>query len=116
LGEIIKNAQKILVTTHKNPDSDAWTSLSITAIALKRYLGKENVEVRVSGNDRESDLTKEYEKLHGVKLIPEDGAVDLTEFDLIIMTDSHQVKRCFRNFENLSPETLLIGIDHHEFE
>src|SRR5690606_32219399 len=59
--------------------------------------------------------TDEYECLNETQLLSEDGVVDLTGFDMIIMTDAHQIKRCFKNYSNLSEETVLIGIDHHEF-
>lgn len=115
LGELIEGAQNILVTTHKGPDPDAWTSLSIATIALRKYLKKENVRTYVTGNEKHSALTDEYERLNETQLLSEDGVVDLTGFDMIIMTDAHQIKRCFKNYSNLSEETVLIGIDHHEF-
>lgn len=113
LWELIKNAKKILVTTHNAPDPDAWTSLSIAIIALERYLNKKDIKVNVIGVAK-TPLTKEYEKLNGTSLISPQDEVDLRGIDLIIMTDAHELERCLPKYINLEQKAALVGIDHHE--
>lgn len=113
LGELIKSAKKVLVTTHNTPDPDAWTSLSIAVIALERYLNKKDIKVNVIGAAR-TTLTKEYEKLNGTSLISPQDEVDLKGIDLIIMTDAHELGRCLPKHINLERKAVLVGMDHHE--
>jgi phosphoesterase RecJ-like protein len=112
--ELIEKARRILVTTHNGPDGDAWSSLSIVKIALERYLGRKNVEVKVVGSTREGKKVEIYEKLNDTKIIHSLEQVDLKGFDLIIITDAQSVERCIPKYENLEPEVSLVSLDHHQ--
>ncbi len=115
LKELIEGSEKILVTTHNGPDPDAWTSLSIVVIALRKYLSKD-VDIVVKGNEKESDLVKRYEELNNILLKSPEEEIDLSKYDLIIMTDTYSISRAVMTYSGLREDTKLVALDHHEME
>lgn len=107
----IKNAQKILITTHIFPDADGIGSEISLALALKR-LGKSVLCVN------EKPLLERYEYLAPSKIvfgIDELTSEDLDNIDLMIVVDTNTVARAGKKMMNLaeSKQIPVLYIDHH---
>ena len=105
--DLVVNAKKTLLLTHKNPDGDALGSLLALFLVLNR-IGK-NITPACADPAPEN-----FHFLPGVEKIVQD--FEATEFDLVIVLDCgdpHQT-----NFDKSKPELWdgsrkLIKIDHH---
>ena len=95
--ELIKKSQKILITTHVNPDGDGLGSVIALALSLKKL--KKDVTVACSG-----DVSSMYQFLNGIELVD-------TKFagtkNLVITLDTASVEVEKLGYKKLEAEKKL---------
>lgn len=110
LFEIVKDAKKILITSHKNPDTDAICSC-VGLYWILKSLKKESIDMILEDHDPYSD-----EFIQGINLIKHQKLQKslLEKYDLIFFLDGAELHR-FSNIQiELEPRQKIVRIDHHE--
>ena len=101
----LANAQSIVVTSHSNPDPDAYASSVALAYGLRK-LGKETVCVNRSG------LVLDLAYLPLVKEIKMHSMIEKP--DLVVLTDCASLNGIGRNITEINPTGApIINLDHH---
>ncbi|OPX18625.1 hypothetical protein BXT86_00235 [candidate division WOR-3 bacterium 4484_100] len=101
---IIKKSSKILIATHRDPDTDGIAA-ALACVYLVKHFKKRNIKIYCN-----STIPARYKfllrKFQFTKKIP--------EFDLLIAVDSAGLNRIFpkANIEEIKKNTI-INIDHH---
>ena len=106
----IKASKRILIPLHLRPDGDSVGS-ALACYHLLKGLGK---RATVVSADPVPDI---FLFLPGAKRIKvaDPAGLDLSQFDLIFLTDNASPARFSRKGEiKLPPKTILVNIDHHE--
>ena len=107
VAEMIKEAQRVLVVSHRDPDGDALGS-SLGIMHFLREAGRE-VFVHSAG-----PIPEEYAFMPGIDDIRQDLPL-ASEIDLAVLLDCHQPDRAGENagkFLARLPNTAVV--DHHE--
>ncbi len=111
--KLVQEAKNILITTHVGQDQDAITSMMVVEIALERYMGMKNYEIILYNNtsfENPLELKTIKEPIH----LSQEQVADLSKYDLIILTDSHQIERCLPESTGLKADAKIIAIEHHQ--
>lgn len=112
IKEAIQKAEKIACTIDSRPDFDAFSSSMLMKSILERVFNK-SPDVYFF-----SDYPKnigEIIDLTDVIKIKDYNSVDFTKYDLIITTDSGQIKHITPDGNFTFPEGVkVLNIDHHE--
>ncbi|MBI4126940.1 MAG: bifunctional oligoribonuclease/PAP phosphatase NrnA [Deltaproteobacteria bacterium] len=104
----LKQAKRILIGSHYNPDGDALGSAAALGIALERQ-GK-----KVTFFNRDPvpfNLTFLPHADRFVRTLPKDAS-----FDTVVIVDCNAAKRVGGDFEKAIKGTRVICIDHHQLE
>jgi len=114
LKKYIETANNILVLTHLDPDGDAITSSLITSYIIRNYFKKNTAIILNKTFKRSSLKTFDWgEEYKQVQFVEYNDIVDLSKYDLIIMTDIAEIEKCFKNSVPPKISTPLISLDHH---
>jgi len=109
LLEAIKKADKILVTSHINPDIDAVCSC-ISVYWILKSLQKKNVDISLE--EDVLPLSKEF--LDGIDKIQNVQLSKIIEnYDMVFFLDSNTSKRFSRFPFEVNSNTKIVHIDHH---
>lgn len=104
----IKNAEKILILSHKGPDLDAFCSMLILLNTLKNIYPQKNITAKV----------KQYPniKLPSMKNLKLVESIDYENEDLVIIVDIPEFRLCIDpKVDNLDDSKFpIIFIDHHK--
>lgn len=107
----IKSSNKILLTSHTNPDMDSTGSV-LSFYQFLIQLGKNKIDIVFTDS-----IPKDFSFLPFSDKIrqKEISAEDLTNYDLVVFLDSATLQRTTRATETLSIKGIFsINIDHHE--
>lgn len=113
LKKLIEESSKILLITHIRIDEDAICSTLLTYYFLHKYYPDKEISIIIQETQdywprfTELDL-KDYEKIDN---IPSSQKVDLTKYNLVILNDVDEIKRCLSNYEG---KTKVAIVDHHD--
>lgn len=109
---ILKNSNKILLTSHLQPDPDALTSmLGMYDFVLKSFPEKQ-ADMFLTGAPLETlSGLKNFSKIQWI-----DELLDvINNYDTLVFTDGSELKRFTRNFSQLDLSKFQsICIDHHD--
>jgi phosphoesterase RecJ-like protein len=105
VADLLRGSERILVTTHRQPDGDALGALLGTARAL-RAVGK-----RVTPHTPDA-APAAFRYLPGFADIVH-GAVDVSAYDLVIALDHTELARTGLAGELLDARLPVVAIDHH---
>lgn len=109
--EKLKNSERILITTHVNPDPDAIGSGLALYLALNKLLEEEKKVVRFVIQDNVPAFLDFLE--HSV-IIENFGNIQTKyKFDTVISVDCGSKDRIGAVSELITENSLLINIDHH---
>lgn len=109
--EAIKNADKILITSHVDPDGDAISSsLAMYNTLLNHYSGKE-VYVCLDDASENFDYLKGFEDIVSLDKLKEKTKLN---FDLMIVLDLPDPDRLGKRKDLLEKADEVMVIDHHE--
>ena len=106
VAAVLRAADRVLVTTHENPDGDALGSLLATAIAL-RQLGKD-VEMYLYG---EAPVPREY-RFMGLDGVLRELPADVEE-RVLVAVDCAKADRIGTNADVVDRVKSVVDIDHH---
>ncbi len=117
MKNLIKDSQKILVTSHMSCDQDGICSALSTKLILEKHFPEKEIEVNI-----ESELQKNISFLKNFSQIKTEKLLEYTKNfkpNLIIFTDSSPLERFSSNPEDLKKEIegqkiKTILIDHHK--
>ena len=105
----ILNAKKILLIPHQKPDGDAMGSVSAFSYFLQNIAKPHDVFCLTSAAPRLANLP------HLIKVSTNPNIWKAAEYDAVIVLDSGDLN--YAGIEsytkNLSPQTVIINIDHH---
>lgn len=113
LIEIIKNNEKFLIMTHKNPDFDGIGS----AIALQQIINSFNKDclICVNNNNKNNSLLKAYDEINKqglfYKTINKSNII-IEEYDVLIILDTHK-KEMLELPNVIDKASNIIILDHH---
>lgn len=103
---VVKKAQRVLVTTHYNPDADAVGSAISVALWLKSLKKK----VIVVNEDKPARWLMHLPAIHLVKVAK---TLKPFDYDLAIVLDCGDLERVGDVKKLLSADKPIINIDHH---
>ena len=106
IARVLKKHHSFLVCTHVNPDPDALAS-QCAMVRILRHLGKKVVAVSPE------PITGRFHFLPGVKQIRLASSIKKWDFDVAIILDCGDFNRIGAVQTHLSPDTVLVNIDHH---
>jgi len=106
VSQIIQKHQSFLVCTHINPDPDALAS-QCAIVQILRQLGKKVIAVSPE------PIRKRFHFLPGVKQIRLASKIKKFDFDVALILDCGDFSRIGPIRSLLSPDTILVNIDHH---
>lgn len=108
LLKVIEKADKILITSHRDPDYDAASSV-LSMYWILKSLKKTNVEMLL---EDPQPLTEEY--LAGAELIKRGQLSEvLGKFDLVFLLDAGMSNRFAKEELNFDKSQKIVRIDHH---
>jgi phosphoesterase RecJ-like protein len=114
ISQAIKQASKIVITSHKSPDGDSIGS----SMAMYQWLKKQNKSVQVVHPDPAPEFLKwieEIELIVDFETNSEDAMEALAEADLIFALDYNHPSRLGKLCEFFEQSTAKkIMIDHHQ--
>lgn len=111
LFKLIKDAKKIMITTHQTPDFDAIGS-SIGLFWILKSLGKKNVDIIIEDEQPfDVDFLEGLSRVQNKKL-PE----AIKEFDLLFFLDANTITRFASRQIEFENHQKVIRIDHHASE
>ncbi|MBF0106791.1 MAG: bifunctional oligoribonuclease/PAP phosphatase NrnA [Deltaproteobacteria bacterium] len=102
----IRDAKRILITTHENPDGDGIGSLLALGMGLTQL--KKKVTLYMS-----DPVPKMYQFLPGQNKIKH-TLCQTDKFDLTLIVDLGEVERVGGDFQKLPGRGLTVSIDHHK--
>jgi phosphoesterase RecJ-like protein len=107
ISEYSGKTEKVLITTHVNPDGDCIASV----LVLARILNKLNRPYVLLCED---SVPEKFQFLPGVDQI-QSLSSDSTpgSFSVVIVVDSASLERVGRVREYIAPDSIMINIDHH---
>jgi phosphoesterase RecJ-like protein len=104
--DALRNASRVLITSHVSPDGDAIGSV-LSLAHLTRALGVDDVVVSLH-----DPVPRVYDWLSGAGKILAPDRVD-GHFDLVLVADANLLERCGAVSELISDDTALAIVDHH---
>lgn len=104
--DAFREASRVLITSHVNPDGDAVGSVLALAV-LARSLGAEDVTISLH-----DPVPRVYDWLSGVDAIRAPGSVS-GPFDLVVIADANSVERVGSVAGLIGDETTIAIVDHH---
>ncbi|MBI5906817.1 DHH family phosphoesterase [Candidatus Saccharibacteria bacterium] len=113
----IKNAQRILVTSHVSPDPDAICSSLLLANTIKANFKDKSVFISLENEPDALSFLHGYDRIEFKSLA---DSIKKNSPQLLIAVDSPNIKRCTRGgidavMQNLTAlGTKTVGIDHHQ--
>lgn len=108
LKKLVKNSKKILITSHRDPDFDAVSSVVAVHWILKS-MGKTDITMVLENSH---PFTSEY--IQGSDLIEKhDLKVNLEKYDLIFLLDANDPSRFTTGDLIFTGKQKIIRIDHH---
>lgn len=117
LIEAVKTSQKIFITSHISPDSDAVSSLLLLGIALKLNFPDKSIEMVLEEEPIGLNFLDGYDKITVTPIL---SILQQIKPDLFIMLDGNSYDRCSRHDGQKIRElfakrtTSTVVIDHHE--
>jgi phosphoesterase RecJ-like protein len=108
---LVEQSQKILISSHKNPDPDSFASVISMITFLKGKYPQKELSGMYTG-----DLVSTWSSMPNGELITsvDDVADQVAGFDLLIVLDVHPYDRYVNNVDKLSEfKGKRICIDHH---
>ena len=116
LLNLIKQADRILVTSHVSPDSDALTSLLLAGLTLAQNFPDKEVNMTLEDRIKSHSYLPGYKQIH---FIPLDQALNRYKPELIICLDGMNFDRFSRASEKVRDwvkenKPKIVIIDHHE--
>lgn len=109
LKKLIKQNQKILLLTHKGPDTDAFCSVLLTYKFIKEGFPDKDVRVLVQN-------TPSF-KVPLAKELTIKETIEVGDEDLVIITDTPELKLSLDNEEEIrGGSKKIVLIDHHRTE
>lgn len=106
--DVIKNAKRILVASHIDPDGDALG----TQLAMAEYLKDIGKDVILM---RDSEIPSKYTFLNNVNQIPHSDSFDDTLiFDTVIILECPNLARIGMAYRYIKEDMKIINIDHHQ--
>ena len=118
LKKYIENSQKILITSHISPDSDAICSVLLLGRTLKANYPDKQVFMSLEELANGLDFLTGFDQLEEKNLV---AALETHNPDLLFFVDAMNVERCTRKdapaarkYLSLHPGVTQIIIDHHE--
>ncbi len=107
LKNILRKSQNILILTHKGPDFDAFCSALIMKEYINTYYPKKNVVFK--SRQMPTQNIPHMEEIQIVEDIHSEGE------DLIILTDSSNMRMCTTTKDTIKESTAkIVIIDHHD--
>ena len=104
VAKLIKNANKIAITAHVNPDPDALGSV----LALGKALPKIGKEITMVIDD---DISDSLSFMPYIKEVVRPETLNTQQFDLLVVLDASDIER-IGEVSNLTNAPIL-NIDHH---
>jgi phosphoesterase RecJ-like protein len=115
LKKLIEESEKVLITTHAIPDTDAKVSTAIVYHTLKNYFKKKDLDLLWQGKDKYPDIELNLGESEEVSVrTRRDDQVDLSNYDLIILTDVDELRRALENTTGERKNYSIVVIDHHQ--
>ena len=118
LKKYIENSQKILITSHISPDSDAICSVLLLGRTLKANYPDKQVFMSLEELANGLDFLTGFDQLEEKNLV---AALETHNPDLLFFVDAMNVERCTRKdapaakkYLSSHPDITQIIIDHHE--
>ena len=118
LKKYIENSQKILITSHISPDSDAICSVLLLGRTLKVNYPDKQVFMSLEELADGLDFLTGFDQLEEKNLV---AALETHNPDLLFFVDAMNVERCTRKdapaakkYLSSHPDITQIIIDHHE--
>lgn len=117
LNRLIKNSERILLTSHISPDPDAVCSLLLAGLSLQKTFPGKIVSMVLEEKLPDMDFLESYDKIQFKTLL---NAIEDFKPDLLIMLDGMNYERFSRHDAVLirklfkRQKTKQIIIDHHE--
>src|SRR3972149_11869641 len=90
---LIKNSQKILITSHISPDPDSVCSTLLLAQALQSNFSDKEVVINLEELPEGLEFLKGFERIHNKPL---DESLRSFRPDLFIILDANSFARCTR--------------------
>ncbi|MEA3357411.1 MAG: DHH family phosphoesterase [Patescibacteria group bacterium] len=112
---LITNSESILLLSHANPDLDAVCSTLLLSHLINKHFKNKSTTIIYQEKDwpRFSDYKIiDIEKINNLP----DQTIDLSIYDLIIISDVDRLDRCLKNYigyDGSSKKTVVI--DHHNY-
>ena len=106
LLKAIRNHNRLLLTTHRNPDGDAVGSCLALALALKAQGKVALVAVK-------SPFPEMYGFLPGRELFHDESILGTEPWEIILCLDAADSERLTISWEAIKPKPLVLNIDHH---
>jgi len=103
---IIRRRRKFLVTTHRNPDADAVSSV----LAMAMFLKSQGSQVHVLNEDACPTWLK---FLPGTFMFKKVGDIEKVDYEAAIVLDCGDLERVGRVVKFIQEGKPLINIDHH---
>jgi len=108
ITEVIKNARRILVASHIDPDGDSLG----TQLAMAEYLQDIGKEVILM---RDSEIPSKYTFLHNVDQISHSENFDRElKFDTAFILECPNIARIGKASDYITDDVNIINIDHHQ--
>jgi bifunctional oligoribonuclease and PAP phosphatase NrnA len=107
---LIEQSNKIILTTHKNPDGDAIGSVLSLKYWFTKYYPEKDVRILITGT--QNDVWKNWQGAEDILWVPE-LLTSLDNTDLLIVADACTLNQITNLTEKPTTPCKIICVDHH---